>query len=307
MNLIDTSSWVADEQHAIFPVGARDKQMLWSPNQPIEGIKPNWPYLFKESINRYPDQYWTEVVTYIISKYLDIDVPKAYPAFKIDDGELTEGSLIEWFYDVESERYMPGGVFFKRLIPDFDDKLGKHHNFKDFITILRALKQKDAHLADDIYLWFADMALFDCLIGNTDRHQENWGVIFRNDHAIMAPLFDNGTSMGHERFPIHTKKWQPQQYGKYVAKGNHHLRFTRDNLNLRIPHSTLVEVVISRDGIRQHVVDKIEQIENNWEDMVDELLALTRIPSQTPISEDRFNWMITLLTIRLGLIKEVIK
>ncbi|TBT27268.1 hypothetical protein D5E80_14975 [Vibrio parahaemolyticus] len=132
---IDVSSWVADEQHGIFPVGARDKQMLWSPNDASGDICPSWPYLFKESIPRYPDQYWTEVVAYIIGGYLGVDVPKALPATRTDeDQQVIEGALIEWFYDGETERYMAGGVFFKRLIPDFDDKLGQHHNIKDFFN-----------------------------------------------------------------------------------------------------------------------------------------------------------------------------
>ena len=43
------------------------------------------------------------------------------------------------------------------------------------------------------------MMVFDYLIGNTDRHLNNFGVI-RDSHTLewrgFAPLFDNGTSMG---------------------------------------------------------------------------------------------------------------
>lgn len=307
MVLIDATHWKLDEQHAVFPVGARDKQMLWSPDDRIEGIKPNWPYLFKESITRYPDQYWTEIVTYVISKYLDVDVPQAYPAFRTEDGETIEGSLIEWFYDVEAERYMPGGVFFKRLIPDFDDRLGKHHNFKDLLTILRALKMNRSQLQDDVYLWLADMALFDTLIGNTDRHQENWGVVFKDGCSVMAPLFDNGTSMGHERFTEHVSTWGNQQYVNYLSKGKHHLRFSREDLDARIPHVTLVEIMKHRRVVHEYMLDKVARLEAQWDALLDELLALTRIPSQTPISEDRYKWMINLLSCRLQIIKEVLR
>ncbi|TOD58118.1 HipA domain-containing protein [Vibrio parahaemolyticus] len=304
---IDVSSWVADEQHGIFPVGARDKQMLWSPNDASGDICPSWPYLFKESIPRYPDQYWTEVVAYIIGGYLGVDVPKALPATRTDeDQKVIEGALIEWFYDGETERYMAGGVFFKRLIPDFDDKLGQHHNIKDFLTILRTLRTS-AKLQDDIYKWLADMALFDCLIGNTDRHQENWGVIFRAKNCVMAPLFDNGTSMGHERFVRHIANWNEDQYANYLAKGNHHLRFSRKDLETRIPHSTLIDMVSVREGIHEYLVERVENFEVNIHDLEKDLLALTEIPSQTPFTLDRCNWMMSLLRRRLKKIKEVLK
>ncbi len=308
MMLIDVSEWTLDEQNAVFPVGARDKQMLWSPEEAPEGLKPSWPYLFKESIARYPDQYWTEVVAYIVSKYIDVKVPKAVPAFRLEDGEIIEGSLIEWFYDVHNERYMPGGVFFKRRIPEFDDELGQHHNFKDFATILRALKlNSKTPLQDDIGLWVADMAFFDSLIGNTDRHQENWGVIFRDEHSLMAPLFDNGTSLGHERFVAHIANWNEQQYTNYLAKGKHHLRYTRDNLTLRIPHDVLIGVIASRPKSRAHILNKIEKLEQNWANLLAELLDLTTIQSQTPMCIDRHNWMVNLLVRRFEKIKEAVK
>lgn len=82
VEVIDVTDWIGDEHHAIFPVGARDKEMLWSPEAQVEDLKPNWPYLFKESIYRYQDQYWTELVAYIVSKYLAVDVPKVFPAIK---------------------------------------------------------------------------------------------------------------------------------------------------------------------------------------------------------------------------------
>lgn len=176
--VIDVTEWMVDEEHGIFPIGARDKQMIWSPEFDVqEGIKPDWPYLFKESISRYPDQYWTELVAYIVSKYLDVEVPRVFPAVINTEDGVVCGSLIEWFYDVHTERFMHAGTYFKRLIPDFDEKTGKEHNLADMNMFIRGLSLK-AGLVTNRLMWMADMALFDALIGNTDRHQENWGGYF---------------------------------------------------------------------------------------------------------------------------------
>jgi hypothetical protein len=47
--------------------------------------------------------------------------------------------------------------------------------------------------------------MFDILVGNTDRHHENWGVVVeRTDGAIgqvstwLAPTFDHASSLGRE-------------------------------------------------------------------------------------------------------------
>jgi hypothetical protein len=42
---------------------------------------------------------------------------------------------------------------------------------------------------------------FDTLIGNTDRHPDNWGLLVGLGAApqyAMAPAFDNGTSLAYK-------------------------------------------------------------------------------------------------------------
>ena len=47
---------------------------------------------------------------------------------------------------------------------------------------------------------FAGYLLLDALVGNTDRHHENWGVIRTQDGRLhLAPTFDHASSLGcHE-------------------------------------------------------------------------------------------------------------
>ena len=50
--------------------------------------------------------------------------------------------------------------------------------------------------------WWINACLFDFIIGNSDRHHENWGVLKTSDGCYkMAPLFDNGVA-----FDFHLKE-----------------------------------------------------------------------------------------------------
>lgn len=305
MNTINITDWLQDEHHGIFPIGARDKEMVWSPAEAVGEIKPKWPYLFKESIYRYPDQYWTELVAYIVSNHLNVDVPRVFPAFKRTEEGIVSGSLIEWFYDVESERFIHGGSYFKRLIPEFDDKTGKHHNLKDFVLILRTLVQY-ASLETNVLFWLADMALFDALIGNTDRHQENWGIVFKEDGSSqMSPLFDNGTSLGHERFVDNVKNWDKQRIVAYVKRGCHHFRYTRNDTGVRIKHFDLISVLASKPHVKEYMKAKATNLD--MVNMLSDIERLVLVDSDVAFDVGRYDWIRKILEIRIELIKEELK
>ena len=80
------------------------------------------------------------------------------------------------------------------------------------ISAVRAILEKDSIVEDSSQdtsnciktLWhlFAGYLMLDALIGNTDRHHENWGLMTRctasGDQTILAPSFDHASSLGRE-------------------------------------------------------------------------------------------------------------
>jgi len=42
---------------------------------------------------------------------------------------------------------------------------------------------------------FLNILIFDFLIGNTDRHQNNWAIIQKEKETELCPLYDNGSSL----------------------------------------------------------------------------------------------------------------
>ena len=150
------------------------------------------------------------------------------------------------------------------------------------------------------------MAIFDSLIGNTDRHQENWGVVFnQNNESKLSPLFDNGTSLGHERFIKHVQNWDNKRLASYINRGYHHLRYNRENTENRIKHFELVKLLAQKQMLKKHMCSIVSNIE--LDEMLEEISHLTTIKCEVPFSRARFNWISSIIKLRLDLIKEELK
>ena len=84
------------------------------------------------------------------------------------------------------------------------------------------------------------MLTFDTLIGNIDRHQDNWGFIIKKRtikksemsvHFTISPAFDNGTALGYEILEQNIDKYEDtnrlERYltGRYAK---HHMNWSLD-------------------------------------------------------------------------------
>ena len=62
---------------------------------------------------------------------------------------------------------------------------------------LQFIKEQEVVKTDEMEKYFWDMFIADALIGNTDRHSNNWGYIFNEETNIrrMSPIYDCGASL----------------------------------------------------------------------------------------------------------------
>ena len=72
-----------------------------------------------------------------------------------------------------------------------DEKLDVSiENVMDVISRSNLIKNKD-EIMDN----FWDMFVVDALIGNPDRHLENWGILYYDGKTSFAPIYDCGSSL----------------------------------------------------------------------------------------------------------------
>jgi hypothetical protein len=197
--------------------------MVTSPEQTGDlGLRPGQNYLFKMADGWQQQQIWSELIASKLGKLLGLDVPNAY--IGIDERKGVMGVLVEFFYRPGPTRFLHAIDVMKRI--GVDATTGRPHSVRLNISACIALK-----IANPIE-WWCRTLVFDALVGNTDRHLENWGFLteLNQDGRVwrLAPVFDNATSLGYQvvenRLAAAT---EPSELAKFVGKGTHHCGWDR--------------------------------------------------------------------------------
>ncbi len=253
--VVDITDFSLDGSFSSYPDGSRAKFEVFSPgNTTYQFLIPSHRYLFKKTLERrsgfiYYEQFWLEIIAYKLGRILDIAVPPAFVASYSDPvgGGLEYASLIEWYYHYPNQKWENvnrGGDSMSRAIPDYDRKKGKLHNFETIAHIFTSWLH-----VDNWQKKWAEILLFDAIIGNTDRHQENWetySYLSKEGRFIreLSPAFDNGTSMGYNILSenISTKL---SNLETYINKGTHHMKWLMSDAK-HAGHFELLEKLVAK-------------------------------------------------------------
>lgn len=308
--MVDVSEWLPDEEHPFFPEGSRDKQLFRCPDPaPNPQLIAGHRYLFKKSRAVYPDQFWAEVVAHRIGLLTGVPVPPAYPAWDSRSGDCA--ALIEWFYGrpgAEWEGFLSGGLFMKASIRDYDLKRGKQHNFQHIeawcavLAASSALTRGAVGLNGDWILDWARMLCFDALTGNTDRHHENWGFLISrsltpaNVRFHLAPAFDNGTSLGHERPADQFGRFDDAAYmARYIGNGHHHMKWHAGD-ERQAGHAELLLKLLEKHPQCRPAMLAVLRFDAAALEL--SLSALARLRLPVPLSTERARFMLRLVLAR---------
>lgn len=308
----DVADWDVDAEFGVFPQGARAKDAVFAPALPPDLVLVSGKrYLFKRSKRSYPDQFWGEVIAYRVGCLMGLEVPPAFAAFNSRTGY--SAALIEWFYVDGVELFMLGGDFMQMICKEFDRNKGTQHNLQDVELLMRLLVRTKA-LNQNWRQWWVEGLLFDALIGNSDRHQDNWGLIFdavgreppNMPSCRLAPLFDNGTSLGHERFPERVNGWTDLRLDQYIQKGTHHIKSSLETERCVQGHFALLRYLLN-DWAPYTDLDLLrERIDFSQEDLISYTADLVRLPVPVPMTTERMQFAIRLLLRRQALLRALL-
>ncbi len=174
------------------------KAKFWY-EKPGEDPEDNTFWLFKFP-RKGTGEHWSEKIASEVAKLL-----------KISHGEI---QLAEFYEDLGSSarnfvgtgmELRHGNQLLAEVISGYD-KCGRRfeqtsHTLENiWHTFDRIVSDPDSITSTKVH--FAHYLILDAIIGNTDRHHENWGVLLRRHDGgylgKLAPSFDHASSLGRE-------------------------------------------------------------------------------------------------------------
>ena len=187
-------NWVLEAEQ----MGTKEK--FWFRN-PTDPERRDW--LFK-----YPTpgtgQHWAEKVAYEIARELKLLAPRVELATcRAPDGTLTRGSATINFTDSGYELFH-GNQILAGMDATYDPEKRWKQQMHTLQRIFQSLKIfKGDPFIETCRFRMAEYLVFDALIGNVDRHHENWGILRKalkegGYRGRLAPSFDHASSLGRE-------------------------------------------------------------------------------------------------------------
>jgi hypothetical protein len=287
--IFDFSSWL---EYKGASEGSGRSEKIWLENPENGDIG-----LFKFTKSKYTTEHLSEKIAMEIAKLVDIE------CMKVDIGKYDNrvGSL-SYRINKDGENLVEGIQLINKYYPNynpetlFDDINKEYYSLE---MILNSLKDYDFQRE------FLKIPVFDFLIGNTDRHQNNWAILQKDEDVRLCPLYDNGSSLccyvtesnidtylGNDKVRfnslVDTKSTSRIRIDKYIKKEPtqlYVLKFLRENY-CEVIVNTIYNIIYNVN-------------ENNIDDILREYIGL--------MSEKRITLIKKFLMEKINLIREEFK
>lgn len=127
---------------------------------------------------KYPTEFWSEIAASKIGQMLDFDILDYDIGYDINDDQQI-GCLSKSMVEHTENKLSEGVDFLRGFDSSYNPKKDEDRYNFEFIT--NALKFFEL---SEFVPHFIEMLVFDSIIGNSDRHQENWGFISKFRETI---------------------------------------------------------------------------------------------------------------------------
>lgn len=168
-------------------------------------------WLFKYPIRRESGEHWSEKIGAEVAGLLSVPHARVELAtFEDTPDELAarlgyKGCVSESFTKEGVDELFHGNDILHLIMPDYDTKAVRfrqpHHTLHNIWLALDDVFESSVECAA-AKAQFAEYLTLDALIGNTDRHHENWGLMARDEggnlRISLAQTYDHASCLGHE-------------------------------------------------------------------------------------------------------------
>lgn len=173
-------------------------------------------------------EHWAEKIAAGVASAIGVRHAKVELAtFQGKRGSVTESFVCS------NRTLLHGNQMLEVIIAGYDPERRSHqshHTLKNIWKVVEAVFVNPER-AREAKCTIAGYIVLDALIGNTDRHHENWGVLWQLDGngwmVDMAPSFDHASSLGRELMDCRRDQlMEENRVGDYAEKGHGALYWT---------------------------------------------------------------------------------
>ena len=257
-------AWVLDEE------GMGTKRKFWyrDPSTKVE-------WLFK-----YPregtGEHWAEKITAEVAAALGILHATADLAvFQGQRGVAVTSFMTPGTVLVHGNQLMEIAVDSYNPCAGFRYKRHTLANIWECLGLLSRLTASDLQTTKRL---FAVYLLLDAVVGNTDRHHENWAVASgpQQERLVveLAPSFDHGSSLGRELGDrLRRIRLEEDQVGDYVGRGRGGVYWSEEDTHAPSPLELFRRAAVLEPAI---VLPALKRLESVGAETLRELVA--RVP-----------------------------
>lgn len=257
----------------------------------------------------YKHEFWNEIIAFQLGKYLGLDILRYDVAmYKNELGCLSPNMIAN-----DHQELIEIGRLMTEVNPEFLPVSYENRKKYTFQLLIETLTRFDLQK----YLpSFLKTIIFDALLGNTDRHQENWAFIAQSNIEPtpetlgiigFAPIYDCGSCLAREQSEKKVLDMlnDQDQIQSYINKGLCELYWNGEKKD----HFTLINNLLISD-FSSELRDSAAFLQN-WNPAYVKTL-LKNIDNKLPdkwqefkISENRKQLMLKLLTSRYNLLFKI--
>ena len=282
--------WVIDRED----MGTKTKFWYRDPDEDA-----NW--LFKYSRPN-TGEHWSEKIVAEVASVLGVRHAKVELAeFEGDRGAATESFARggrSLYHGNQMLKWIVSGYEPRRRFRQSQHTLANIFEGMDrvFVRPEAAIRAKSS---------IASYIVLDALIGNTDRHHENWGLLLRREgdgrKGFVAPSFDHASSLGRELLDERRDRFlKENRVGGYAEKGRGAIYWSEDERRGPSPLELVRRAVRTYPDLFRPAALKLAEID---ESVFSEIVE--RIPSDWMTFLAR-EFAVKLLYYNYGQLKEMV-
>lgn len=156
----------------------------------VENPEDNVLYFFKKSIPKYRHEFWSEIIASEVGSELGFDLLR----YDIANKKSEIGCISKLMIDINVQQLTEGINFLQGYDNTYMPEEKESYDKYTFHFIVNALHE---YKLEKTIPSLVKTIIFDSIIGNGDRHQENWGYIINtnvknlkfNNKLMNSPAF----------------------------------------------------------------------------------------------------------------------